>query len=178
MSPIASLAYALVNALRDDLPQIQHFDVDYSQPADASGRRPTRSLWSRPQEHEVDVYMFPQAWSDTTLGFGGIGGQAITKAYTIVVMCDNSAAVYFGGRLAYTIPTVNRRFMQDLRDQNMAPKYQSGQYRIADPVEEGPLHAKKEPAGQGQARQSIGTDSRAEQIPVPNRAEPETPVDG
>lgn len=177
MSPIASLAYALVNALRDDLPQIEHREIDYSRPADANGRRPTHSVWRRPQEHEVDVFMFPQAWPDTTLGFGGIGGQAITKAYTIVVMCDNSAAVYFAGRLAYIIPSVNRRFLQDLRDQNMAPKYQSGQYRIADPQEGGLPHA-QETAGPSEARQPIGADSGAEQIPAPNRPEPETPVEG
>lgn len=34
--------------------------------------------------------MFPQAWGSTSLGFGGIGGQAMTSAYTTVIT-DNCA---------------------------------------------------------------------------------------
>lgn len=31
------------------------------------------------------VYMFPQTWGDTSLGFGGMGGQAITTALTTII---------------------------------------------------------------------------------------------
>ena len=38
----------------------------------------------RPHAHELIVEaMFPQTWSDTSLGFGGVGGQAFTTAYKI-----------------------------------------------------------------------------------------------
>lgn len=50
--------------------------------------------------------MFPQTWGSTALGFGGVGGQAITGAYTVIVECHRTGnrAVYFGGRFAYLVP--------------------------------------------------------------------------
>ncbi|MNO06505.1 hypothetical protein D3C81_2283050 [compost metagenome] len=39
------------------------------------------------------------------MGYGGIGGAAITSAYTVVVLSQELACVYFGGdHLAYTVP--------------------------------------------------------------------------
>ena len=38
--------------------------------------------------HRFKMYVFPQTWSSTALGFdykGGCGGQAMTEAYTTVV---------------------------------------------------------------------------------------------
>jgi hypothetical protein len=54
---------------------------------------------------ELEVYSFPQMWGSTALGFGGIGGAAMTKAQTTIVLPeDRSAAhVYFNSRFAYTI---------------------------------------------------------------------------
>lgn len=37
-----------------------------------------------------ELHMFPQVWGDTSLGFGGIGGQAITSAYTTIVIDNNT----------------------------------------------------------------------------------------
>lgn len=34
---------------------------------------------------ELEMDMFLQTWGDTSLGFGGIGGQTMTSAYTAVV---------------------------------------------------------------------------------------------
>ena len=74
----------------------------------------------RPYQDEVDVYSFPQGWGSTALGFGGVGGQAITTAQTTVVVCQPAAAVYFGRRLAYVIKNINSRFMSDVAAWNMA----------------------------------------------------------
>lgn len=65
---------------------------------------------------EFRMYMFPQMWGDTSLGFGGIGGRAITAAYTIVVMDDSTewCGVFFGERLAYIILNPNGKFYEDL----------------------------------------------------------------
>jgi hypothetical protein len=54
--------------------------------------------------------MFRQTWGSTALGFGGIGGMAITPAYTVIVSCDRShaSAVYFGGRFAYLVEYANQ----------------------------------------------------------------------
>lgn len=52
-------------------------------------------------------YSFPQTWGSTALGFGGIGGAAMTTAQTVVVFTYGApigkAAVYFGGRFAYLV---------------------------------------------------------------------------
>jgi hypothetical protein len=67
--------------------------------------------------HDMTVYaMFPQTWSSTALGFGGIGGQAISSAYVCIIESNlvGGFAVYFGGRLAYVINRPNERFEQDI----------------------------------------------------------------
>ena len=65
--------------------------------------------------------MFPQTWGSTALGFGGIGGQAITSAYVCVIESDlvGQFAVYFGGRLAYIIERANGKFTEDVFNQRM-----------------------------------------------------------
>ncbi|MFD2248878.1 hypothetical protein FHS82_000987 [Pseudochelatococcus lubricantis] len=76
----------------------------------------------RPCETEVDVIMFPQTWSSTALGFGGIGGQAFTAAYTVVVQGPSGEAlVYFGGNLAYRIKRPNHMFGDDVRNRHLRP---------------------------------------------------------
>ena len=76
--------------------------------------------WSESKKQGVDVYeqktrpvfmqdvsidMFEQTWSDTSLGFGGIAGQAFTSAYTVVLFCSETQHyyVYHGGRYAYKV---------------------------------------------------------------------------
>lgn len=65
--------------------------------------------------------MFPQTWSSTALGFGGVGGQAITSAYVCIIESNlvGQFAVYFGGRLAYVIERPNDKFWEDRSSQRM-----------------------------------------------------------
>jgi hypothetical protein len=65
--------------------------------------------------------MFPQTWGSTALGFGGIGGQAITSAYVCVIESNlvGGYAVYFGGRLAYVINRPNEKFAEDVERHRM-----------------------------------------------------------
>lgn len=61
----------------------------------------------RPTPQTCEVIMFRQVWGSTALGYGGVGGQAMTNADTVIVISDltGHAAVYFGGgRLAYIVP--------------------------------------------------------------------------
>jgi len=53
--------------------------------------------------HDFEVTMFAQTWGSTALGFGGIGGAAMTPAYTVILSRGNNYNVYFGGRHAYSI---------------------------------------------------------------------------
>jgi hypothetical protein len=56
----------------------------------------------RPDPSELTVLLFPQTWGSTALGYGGLGGAAVTDAYTVVVRKRAELCVYFGtGPLAY-----------------------------------------------------------------------------
>lgn len=54
---------------------------------------------------DVAVYSWPQVWSDTSCGFGGIAGQAMTQAQATVFICrlTGAVAVYHAGRFAYLV---------------------------------------------------------------------------
>lgn len=65
---------------------------DYTVP---SKRRPTI-------DYDLEVYaMFTQTWGSTALGFGGMGGAAMTTAYTIILHCHHVFYVYWNGQFAY-----------------------------------------------------------------------------
>lgn len=78
-----------------------------------------------------ELYMFPQTWGDTSLGFSGIGGQAITTAYTTVIIESNSNyyGVFFGERLAYVIKEPNNMFCEDVQNMKMSNVAHSGKYK-------------------------------------------------
>ena len=98
------------------------------------------------------MYVFPQTWASTILGFdkyGGFGGQAFTKAYTTVVeieyrvkgggisaVNDRYYAVFFDGRFAYMYLNPNKQFFDDLDKRNMKSQRDSqvydGNYENAD----------------------------------------------
>ena len=84
----------------------------------------------RPRVDEVDVFHFPQTWGSTSLGFGGMGGAMITKAYTTVVVLQRKhAVVFFNGCFAYKT-TTNDEFYSDLKNFRMASVYKSDKYSI------------------------------------------------
>ena len=75
----------------------------------------------KPTSHETSLMvMFPQTWSSTALGFGGIGGQAITPSYSIVIECVGEYAVYFGSRFAYLVKGTKKAFFEDIAAMNLA----------------------------------------------------------
>lgn len=122
---IECLAFALVRSIEVDLPNVTDWKWVYDH-----GEQKKENFFRRPHSGEVEVYHFPQTWGSTALGFGGVGGQAMTSAYTTVVILDNHyAAVYFAGRLAYKIDPVNEEFMRDLSAHNLAARGETGRYR-------------------------------------------------
>ena len=85
----------------------------------------------RPTIDDFELYTFNQTWGSTALGFGGIGGQAITQARTYVFVpmtCNQKCFVYFAGRFAYKADWCET-LKEDIRNQDMVPVYQSGKYR-------------------------------------------------
>lgn len=84
----------------------------------------------RPTIDDFELHTFDQTWGSTALGFGGIGGQAMTAARTYVfvpVNCEQKCFVYFGGRFAYQADYC-KNLVEDIRNQNMAPKSGAGRY--------------------------------------------------
>lgn len=80
---------------------------------------------------EFDIYVFPQTWGSTSLGYGGIGGSAMSTAHTIVIHAqyEHIARVYFGGgRLAYQIKSPNSLFFEDMYAHRLAEKGRHGKY--------------------------------------------------
>lgn len=89
----------------------------------------------RPFEHEMSVIMFPQSWGSTALGFGGMGGSAITDAYTVIVRHPNrrEVCVYFNGEFAYRIERPNQKFRDDMARQQMAAVSGASKYEEPQP---------------------------------------------
>lgn len=129
--PLNTLAAALVAARQRDLPSISW---------SWQGRSGTR----RPRADEIDVRLFLQEWSDTSLGFdlhSGLAGQAMTTAPTVVVTHGRAACVYFGEDLAYTVAKLATAFYEDMRTGHMAKQSLAvARYGACCPTAEGDMH--------------------------------------
>ena len=120
---------ALAQALYKDLPDISYTNRDWSAwralSKEAQGvalklnQVPQVQATRRPREDDVEVLLFPQTWGSTALGYGGMGGAAVTSAYTVVVHDHACWCVYFGeGELAYKLEYAHMspEGRQNLRD--------------------------------------------------------------
>lgn len=98
---------------------------------------PHRLNYSKPPYQRIDdfeLYIFEQVWGSTALGFGGIGGQAMTRAMTYVFVPINvkqKCYVYFAGQFAYSVP-YSDYFMNDVMKKKMEPVYSIGKYNIEE----------------------------------------------
>jgi len=120
-NPIQSLAQALAHAQYEGFPEYEYQDRDWEHyRSTKEDRRITKRAKHRPSNLIVHA-MFPQTWSSTALGFGGVGGQAITPAYTVVLESTHMMGycVYFNGRFAYRIEKPNDHFFGDIIHQQM-----------------------------------------------------------
>lgn len=106
--PIESLAAAVYTAINNTgvLPDIEHEWRDKKQKG-------------RPGISDLTIIHFPQTWGSTALGFGGMGGAAMTTAYTTVIICRKNAAVFFDGRHCYSVDDINDAFQQDVDKRHM-----------------------------------------------------------
>ena len=50
--------------------------------------------------YQYDLYCWKQVWSNTACGFGGIGGNAMTPAYTVVLKHGHKIYVFHNGKFA------------------------------------------------------------------------------
>ena len=87
---------------------------------------------SNPTLDDFELHTFEQIWRSTALGFGGVGGQAVTSAMTYVFIpmgVNQKCFVYFAGRFAYTVD-YSDKFMKDVLGCNVASVYESGKYKF------------------------------------------------
>lgn len=126
---VENLAKALYTALNREeyLPNIEYTHKTIQQRRDGEDGI---TKYRRPREDDVDIYHFSQTWGSTALGFGGIGGAAMTKAYTTVIILQSKyAVIFFDGRFAYKAKT-NNEFYSDLKRFDMASREESEKYLI------------------------------------------------
>lgn len=59
------------------------------------------------------VLSWPQGWSNTSCGFGGIAGQAFTTAQTVIASGEDDAVlVYHRGKFAYEVEKPIEKFWE------------------------------------------------------------------
>lgn len=89
-------------------------------------KRCIEDLLQRVKESDIgDFWSWPQVWGDTSCGFGGIAGQAITSAQTLVfeVMGKDynpSFYVYHAYRYAYHVTNPSLEFKEDMQANSLA----------------------------------------------------------
>lgn len=116
---IDSLAASIYSATLRDL---SDFEYDWRKPG--SDPATTIKKKRRPHVYECEIVMFNQMWGSTALGFQGIGGAAMTSAYTVAVFnpTRSECAVYFGGRFAYLVARPNAAFYSDIASHALKSK--------------------------------------------------------
>lgn len=120
-SPVETLSCAVGHAAHCAFSEIHYQNRDWEHyRATGEDRRVDCVRAHTPDDVQVAA-MFVQTWGSTALGFGGIGGQAITPAYTVVVRSTqlDEYAVYFGGRFAYMIQHPNSVFFEHMSQGRM-----------------------------------------------------------
>ena len=119
---ITDLHHALAHAQYEGYPEITYEDRDWNHyHKTKEDKRIQKSRKHSP--YDISVYtVFIQTWGSTALGFGGIGGAAMTSAYVVVLESEQGSgfAVYFGGRFAYLIKNPNQQFFDDVINRRMS----------------------------------------------------------
>jgi hypothetical protein len=114
---IEQIAGSIYLATRD----LQPIQYVYQTPKEYKEGKSGTPKTRRPEVRDItSVAVFEQMWGSTALGFGGIGGAAMTTALTVCLRGHNGDwCVYFSGRFAYRIDTPNERFHDDMRKRRM-----------------------------------------------------------
>lgn len=114
-NPIETLSHCLAHAVYQGMPDFEYEERTWAKAPVIKTCKHTH--------HDVNVEaMFMQTWPSTSLGFGGIGGQALTDAYTVVISSRRGPwyCVYFGGRFAYWLDNPARAFFEDIANRDVA----------------------------------------------------------
>jgi hypothetical protein len=66
-----------------------------------------KDTWLNPQEinfwYEINLHVVKQTWGNTSGGWQGMGGSAMTSTYTVIIENNwyDFACIYYSGKLAY-----------------------------------------------------------------------------
>ena len=114
--PISTLHSCIAHASFEAFPLYEYEDRDWE--AYSKGNKDKKIKKTRKHtDYDLTVHsMFTQTWGSTALGFGGVGGAAMTTAYTVIIRSELNGmyAVYFGGQFAYVIEQPNDKFRDDV----------------------------------------------------------------
>jgi len=140
-NPITDLADCVAHAQYIGFSDIEYETRDFEKiraaktaEEKAQALHATTPATRRPTTRDFGVYgMWPQTWGSTALGHGGMGGAAVTTAYTVVLECraTEEFLVYFGGQWCYTVSRRSAnidRFVEDCKNHNLASEWQSEKY--------------------------------------------------
>lgn len=133
--PLDNLAAAMAHAAYEAFSEYHYRDRDWNAYGQwratltreqmKTAEAPDTCWVEKTRRHQLSditvVAMFPQTWSSTALGHGGVGGQAITTAYTVVLGSNLTGehAVYFGGQFAYMIGRAAPLFFEHMAARSM-----------------------------------------------------------
>lgn len=86
---------------------------------------------------DFELYTFEQSWGNTSGGFEGIGGSAMTnqRTYVLIPTFDENelCIVYFGRRYAYSTP-YSKIFMEDVLNQKIAGLSTKSKYSVKEKI--------------------------------------------
>lgn len=126
MKPLTKAFYWMIHNV-----QIKYKAYTPQMKYDGIGIEDAPENFRAPFDNEIEIYaMFPQLWGSTALGFPGMGGSAMTPAYTIVISCQHLWYVFFDGRFAYTVKKNcnTEAFKKDMDRRCMVPVGEEGRY--------------------------------------------------
>lgn len=92
---------------------------------------PSRFKNAETKISDFKMETFTQTWGNTSGGFGGVGGCAITEQRVYVflpVYCNENCFVYFGDRFAYSVSRHSKEFTDDVRNRRVAGVSYKGKY--------------------------------------------------
>lgn len=87
---------------------------------------------SKNNVNDFKLYSFEQIWGNTSGGFEGIGGSAMTiqRTYVFVPLAkleEEDCLIFFGSRFAYSVP-YSEVLKQDIKKNNVAGLSEKSKY--------------------------------------------------